>query len=484
MLGLAESDSSNASNGNGRVWAFLSGLLAGAAGAVIANALSGTRRALDPRLIRDSREDPDIPPAVVIPGILGSELIRADGTHAWLNARNAFGYFDLTLPLELPLQTDPYGLKPGGLIGVDGMLPRLFGFTEYADLLELLDVAGFHRDTRPNGSRGAVHHVFTYDWRRDLAESARALDETLRALAEARGEPAARFNLIAHSMGGLVARYYLRYGTAPLRAGAPVTWAGARRIQNLVLVATPNSGSIPALDAILNGSRIGLSTTTLAASVIARMPAIYQLLPPAGTVPLLDAKGDPIMAELHDSATWERFGWGPFAPMGLRAAPSGSGNGVDPEGERAFLAAVLERARTFHGALYKAPETPCPVRVIALGGDCLPTLARVIVPEERGRTPRLEAASAAEMDQMFEAGDGRVTRGSVLASHLPDADTSESGCGLPEVTQTFFGHADHHGIYREPTFQSILLRLLLRPVRRGESAGAPAPRRAEFGARV
>ena len=54
-------------------------------------------------------------------------------------------------------------------------------------------------------------------------------------------------------------------------------------------------------------------------------------------------------------------------------------------------------------------------------------------------------------------------RTSALASHLPEADRTESGSGLPELSHIFFGHADHHGIYSEPTFQSILLRILLRP---------------------
>jgi hypothetical protein len=56
-----------------------------------------------------------------------------------------------------------------------------------------------------------------------------------------------------------------------------------------------------------------------------------------------------------------------------------------------------------------------------------------------------------------------VTRASVLAAHLPGAEDTDTGSGLPEVAQAFFGSADHHGIYSEPTFQSILLRLLLRP---------------------
>ena len=38
-----------------------------------------------------------------------------------------------------------------------------------------------------------------------------------------------------------------------------MTWAGARRIQNLVLVAAPNGGGIHALEALLYGNRVGLS---------------------------------------------------------------------------------------------------------------------------------------------------------------------------------------------------------------------------------
>lgn len=419
------------------------------------------RPALDPRLIRASPEDPDIPPTVLVPGILGSELVRPDGTQAWLNAGNALGHHDLSLPLRLAPESIGDGLVPGGLIGADAVLPRLFGFTEYGDLLELLEGAGFHRDSR-TGGRGAIHHVFAYDWRQDLVGAARCLAAELDALAEARGEPDARFNIVAHSMGGLVARYFLRYGTA--EPGGPVSWAGARRIRSLVLVATPNGGGVPALDAIINGNRVGLSTTTLAASVIASFPSIYHLLPPPGTSPLLDAQARPLDADLLDPTTWERFGWGAYDPTSRN-------DGRDPETERDFLAAVLARARGFHAALAVTPAEACPCRVVLLGGDCLPTLARVLVPERAGEAPRIEPSTRAEADAMYEAGDGRVTRASVLASHLPSLE-EDSGCGLPEVSHVFFGAADHHGIYREPTFQSLLLRLLLQPARRHARHGA------------
>ncbi len=429
------------------------------------------RKRLDPRLIKASRHNPDLPGVVLIPGILGSQLLRPDGTQAWLNLGNAFGYHDLKLPLTLPLSAARDRLVPGPLLGTDTVLPRVFGFTEYADVVDLLKDAGFtagrRRADRPD------YHVFSYDWRRDLVESARTLHAHLEALAEARGDPEARFNLIGHSMGGLLARYYLRFGTAEPDENAPVTWAGARRIRRLVLVSAPNGGSIPALNAILNGERVGLSYTTLAAPVICSMPAIYQLLPPVGASALLH-RGQPLDADLHELSTWERFGWGPFRPRSLPRPAGAADPWDDPETGRAFLGAVLARARALHRALARRPDTPCPTRVLVLGGDCLPTLARAVVAPRRGVSPRFEPADPGESEAMHEAGDGRVTRASVLAAHLPGADDADTGSGLPEVTQAFFGSADHHGIYSEPTFQSVLLRLLLQPAPRSAPRAGPA----------
>jgi hypothetical protein len=299
-------------------------------------------------------------------------------------------------------------------------------------------------------------------------ESARRLGATLDELAAEWGERHRRFNLVCHSMGGLVGRYCLRYGDA--EPGGPVTWAGARRIRSLMLVGVPSGGGIQALDAILHGSRVGLSRTTLAASVVARMPSLYQILPPAGVPALLDHRAAPLARDLHDIATWDAFGWDPFAHAGEdRDATDGAG---DKERQREFLAAALARARAFHAALAQPPEAPCPARVVVLGGDCLATVARAIVPEQPGDAPRFEPWTPAEEEAMYEAGDGRVTRASALAAHLPHAERSDLGCGLPEVRGAFFGSADHHGFYRERTFQSILLRQLLQP-----TVPAPARRR-------
>jgi len=229
-------------------------------------------------------------------------------------------------------------------------------------------------------------------------------------------------------MGGLVARYYLRYGGA--EPGGPVTWSGASRIRS--------------------GERVGLSATTLAADVIRRMPAIYQLLPPKRTTPLLDENGGLVHADLHDSETWRRFGWGPFAPGGAAGDSEAPPDGAAGEDVEAFVVAALARAAAFHEGLARRPDTPCPVRVALVGGQCLPTLARTVVSDRPGLSPRFEPRSPREAEAMLEAGDGRVTRAS-------DAD-----CGIPEADRTFLGCADHHGIYSDPTFQSMLLRRWLR----------------------
>jgi hypothetical protein len=429
-------------------WPFLAGLALGGVAAAAWAAL-GRKRRLDPRIVRALPRARQAPLVVFVPGLMGSQLLRPDGTVAWLNLGNTLGHHDLSLPRKLPFAASRDELQPGFLIGTDSGLPRAFGFTEYADLLDLLDSAGYEPGTGP----GLRYAVYTYDWRRDLVEAARGLALRLEGLAREIGDPGARFHLVGHSMGGLVVRWYLRYGSAEPGEKAPVTWAGARRTASVLLTATPNGGSIPALGAILDGERVGLSHTTLAASVVSRMPSIYQLLPPRGTRPLVDPKGRTLDLDLLDLATWERFGWGPFNPS----------TDERPAAERSFLAAALARARAFQAGLARAPDRAAPVPVHALGGDCLLTLARAVVGEgPPGSSPRFEATSRREQDLLFEAGDGRVTRASFLAAHLAGGDDPEAH-GIPELSGAFFGGADHHGLYADPAFQSLLLRLLLRP---------------------
>ncbi len=115
-----------------------------------------------------------------------------------------------------------------------------------------------------------------------------------------------------------------------------MTWAGAGRIENLLLVATPNSGSVPFLDAILNGSRVGFSSTTLSASVIAGMPSVFQLLP-RPRLPASSTRGASLSPPI---CTFPASGGSgasdPTGPHRRNADPEAS----DPASNRAFLEAA------------------------------------------------------------------------------------------------------------------------------------------------
>jgi len=98
-------------------------------------------------------------------------------------------------------------------------------------------------------TEGADFFIFAYDWRQEIANVtaplfAQALQKYAAIHEEKTGIPAAqtRFVIIAHSMGGLVARTFLSENPN-----------FSDRIASLYLVGTPNLGSIEAIHALIVG---------------------------------------------------------------------------------------------------------------------------------------------------------------------------------------------------------------------------------------
>lgn len=115
--------------------------------------------------------------------------------------------------------------------------------------------------------------LFPYDWRLSNRYNGRRLQEVAGTALERWQSQGGRFAdakliLIAHSMGGLVARWYLdRLG------GAAVT-------RKLITLGTPHRGALKALEQLVNGVRKGpgpfkANLTSFAAS----LPSLHQLLP-------------------------------------------------------------------------------------------------------------------------------------------------------------------------------------------------------------
>jgi pimeloyl-ACP methyl ester carboxylesterase len=208
-----------------------------------------------------TRSNPRGTPVFILPGIMGSRLAMKKGRTLdlyWLHpAAIAHGHLS---QLALP------GSKALRPIGV--MLPG------YLKMKLMLEIGGF----RP------VLHAF--DWRADIERNARALVRTLESSGVRKAV------IVAHSMGGLIARAALRYDKQ-------------RRIGKLVQLGAPNAGSYapvlalravyPTVRKIAALDRLH-SAEDLAREVFLTLPGLYQLLPTpqhAGELDLFDAQNWP-----------------------------------------------------------------------------------------------------------------------------------------------------------------------------------------------
>jgi pimeloyl-ACP methyl ester carboxylesterase len=191
-----------------------------------------------------TRTNDDGPRVYILPGIMGSKLgaLKRHVPHLiWLHpvAIANGGLLDLALSSSEELTAS----------GV--MLPG------YLKLKLRLEIAGF----RPI--------FFPFDWRRDLFDLGRALIEHIEA------NDADKIAIVAHSMGGLVAR-------------AALTLDERSRIARLVQLGAPNFGSfapVQALRAVYPTVRkIAALDPTHTAEELARkvflgLPGLYQMLP-------------------------------------------------------------------------------------------------------------------------------------------------------------------------------------------------------------
>jgi pimeloyl-ACP methyl ester carboxylesterase len=146
------------------------------------------------------------------------------------------------------------------------LLPGLWKIDGYSTLVRAI-TGEF--DTRP----GLNYFEFPYDWRRDNRVAARRLARLapgwLKAWRQASGNLDAKLILIAHSMGGLVSRYFLE------------VLGGWRDTRMLITFGTPYRGSLTALNVLANGFRksVGLLTVVEMSSLVRSFTSVYQLLP-------------------------------------------------------------------------------------------------------------------------------------------------------------------------------------------------------------
>lgn len=211
---------------------------------------------------------------VLLPGILGSVLQR-DGADVWAMSPGAAWRGLVTLGRsvkDLELRgDDPEKLDLGDGVQATRLMPDLHlipGFWKidgYGKVKKRLFEQFDFTD-------GVNWFDFPYDWRRDNRAAAHRLAEVApRWLEEYRKRPGkehAKLVLLGHSMGGLVARYFLE---------ALGGWEMSRA---LVTFGTPYRGSMNALDFLVEGYKKGLGPFKLDMSDLLRsLTSVHQLLP-------------------------------------------------------------------------------------------------------------------------------------------------------------------------------------------------------------
>ncbi|MGH9222727.1 MAG: lipase family alpha/beta hydrolase [Acidimicrobiales bacterium] len=205
---------------------------------------------------------------VLVPGILGSVLER-DGDEVWGPTPGAVWKAIRTLGRsvkDLELTDDPIdvdvlddGVVATRLVPDVHLIPGVWGIDGYSSI---------HRMILDNFELKPGHYVeFPYDWRRDVRVAARQLGERVAPLLAA--DPAAKLVVVGHSLGGLVARYYLE------------CLDGWRHTRRLVTYGTPYRGSLNALNFIANGfvKKVGPLTIADLSRLLRSCTSVYQLLP-------------------------------------------------------------------------------------------------------------------------------------------------------------------------------------------------------------
>lgn len=377
-------------------------------------------------------------PIIVIPGITGSKLVnQKTGEVVWVRLSEAEAD-DLRLPISPNLMANRDNLIATDIVDRVKISRFLPGISVYSDLTDFLEKkAGYRRgnwDIPLSDDNQDTYYIFAYDWRRDNVESARLLIQKIEKLKAKLKKPDLKFDVIAHSMGGLITRYAAMYGTVDLSEKPNPTWTGAKYFDKVFMLGTPNEGSMSALETLNEGYSIDtpiagrIRPGYLNREVAFTIPSIYQLLPHGKSAKFYDEFLKPLNLNIYDPATWRKYGWIVTADKEYAAKLS---KAKKAEAER-YFEVVLNRARLFHQALDVKTVVPKSLTLYVYGSDCKDTLDGAIVrfDTEEGIWKTLtdddsfrnikgeKVEGRLVKDTIFAKGDGTVSLSSLLAENV------------------------------------------------------------------
>jgi len=417
-------------------------------------------------------------PVIVIPGILGSTLKEKNtGQIVWgafdrnyANPETPEGARLIALPLDRQYTDNvvPDGALERVKVSLLGLPIQL---NAYVNILSTLGAGGF-RDKSfgledvDYGSEHFTCFQFAYDWRLDNVENAKRLHAFIldkqkyveQELDKRYGiKRKVKFDIVAHSMGGLIARYYMMYGDKDLDEIVDMenpAWDGAELVDKVIIIGTPNAGSVNVVDDLFHGKDIGPFLPTYQSSIIGSMPSAYQLLPRTRHKHVIDQNGK--ILDLFDPKIWEEHGFGLMNPdqefVLEILLPDISDKDERKKIAYDYLIYSLDRAKRFQNALDIKSDPPDNVKFYLMAGDSVLTPATYEVNTNTGEIKEL----------LSSHGDGTVTRASAIMDEREGNEVWTPYVQTPiKWTNVLFLFSDHLGITKDPTFSDNVLFILL-----------------------
>jgi len=214
---------------------------------------------------------------VFIPGYMGSRLrSKSTGKTIWLDIpRLIQNPFEIGSELEQLFKEMRYpndDLEPDGVMDQLIFLPTLFKQEQYIRLIDIFTEWGYHYSESGEIAQDPAIYSFAYDWRQDNRLSARILAKRIETLKQ--HHPGTQAWIIAHSNGGIIARWYIE------KEG------GKDHVSRLFLLASPWDGAPKSIQVLQNGldifflrlfNRYGVQE--LLRQVALTFPSFYQLIP-------------------------------------------------------------------------------------------------------------------------------------------------------------------------------------------------------------
>jgi len=370
-------------------------------------------------------------PVIIVHGFLGSKLIDPK------TRKNVWGDFRMSDDLEkLPPERSrslAVPMTPGRALNnlkssavVKGLLEdakvRVLGMHisigSYSRMINILTDAGYCAENKPlpKGKRIKNLFLFGYDWRRDLPYNAALLSKFIakkKAFMQRQYKKYygikkydVQFDVLAHSMGGLLTRYYLRYGKANLPADGSIpkpTWAGSKNVDKVLIIGTPNGGYLDTVLEMVKGMRVDPAAPIVPPAVLGTWATYYQMMPPVSTRSVVYAD-DPAEKgiDIFDPKVWIKLKWGLADPKQDKILKVLLPN-VKKASERRKIALehltkCLKRAKQFTDTMRVHSSPPDDVKLFLFQGDAVNTTRRAAVDRKTGKLKVID----------YDPGDGKV----------------------------------------------------------------------------